>query len=205
MVLPESSPSVTAPQSGRRHHLIRLGIYLCALLLAWLVIRFVAQPYEVDGQSMTPVLAAADEVLVGKWPARFGTLRPGDIVVIRRDQEPDRVLIKRIIAGPGETIEFRGGLRHLAGRPAPEPWLNPRFKDLSDLPQTLLGDDEFFTAGDNRWDSRDSRSFGPVRRREIIGRVWLRLWPADRLGWIRPAPDEPPPPLVLPGSDDKRA
>ncbi len=196
---PESIPP------GQRHHLIRLGIYLSALLLAWLVIRFVAQPYEVDGQSMMPVLAAADEVLVGKWAARFGALQPGDIVVIRRDEEPGWVIIKRIIAGPGDRVEFRGGLRHLAGRPAPEPWLNSRFKDLTTLEPMLLGDNDYFIAGDNRWDSRDSRSFGPVRRHEIIGRVWLRLWPADRLGWIRPAPDNPPTPLVVPGPGDKRA
>src|SRR5258708_351309 len=129
MNLPAPSPPGGAPPASRRSPFTRLGIYLSALLVAWLVIRFVAQPYEVDGQSMAPALAAADEVLVGKWPARFGTLRPGDIVVIRRDEEPGWVLIKRIIAGPGERIGFRSGLRQLSGMPAAEPWLNPRFKD----------------------------------------------------------------------------
>jgi signal peptidase I len=202
---PAAPSPVPAPAAARRRQLTRLGIYLSALLLAWLVIRFVAQPYEVDGLSMTPALRADDEVLVGKWAARFGTLRPGDIVVIRRVEEPEWVLIKRIVAGPGERIGFRDGLRQLAGRPAPEPWLSPRYQDLTGLEPVLLGDNEFFVAGDNRWDSRDSRSFGPVRRSEIIGRVWLRLWPADRLGRILPAPDEPPAPLVVPGPGDKQA
>jgi signal peptidase I len=203
---PGSSPPAPEPAAARRRRLTRLGIYLSALLLAWLVIRFVAQPYEVEGSSMVPSLQADDEVLVGKWAARFGSLRPGDIVVVRREQEPDWVLIKRIIAVPGERIGFRDGLRLLSGKPAAEPWLNPRYQDLTGLDPVQLGDNEYFVAGDNRWDSRDSRSFGPVRRSEIVGRVWLRLWPADRMGRILlPAADEPPMPLVVPGPGDKKA
>ena len=154
---------------------------------------------------MRPALTAGDEVLVGKWAARFGTLHPGDIVVVRRDAAPDRVLIKRIIAGPGDRIAFRSGQRQLGGVPAAEPWLSPGYQDLTTVEPLLLGDHDYFVAGDNRWDSRDSRAFGPVERDEIIGRVWLRLWPYGRFGRIAPVPEEPPVPLQVPGRGDKPA
>lgn len=188
----------TSAPSRRVHWLRRIAGYVLGLALAWGVIAFLAQPLEVEGISMEPLLNAGDEVLVWKGARNF---REGEIVVARPPALAGRSLIKRIIAGPGRTIAFVDGERWLDGAPAPEPWLRTGEKDLASLAPLLLGADQFFLAGDNRGDSMDSRDpeIGPLNRAEIIGRAVLRLWPPAYWGRLGFAPAAPPPPLLRPG------
>ena len=189
---PSSAPS------RRVRWLRRIAGYVIGLALAWGAIAFLAQPLEVDGISMEPLLRAGDEVLVWKGARNF---REGEIVVARPPGLAGRSLIKRVIAGPGRTIAFVDGERWLDGVPAPEPWLQPGEKDLASLAPLLLSADQFFLAGDNRGASMDSRDpgIGPLNRAEIIGRAVLRLWPPAGWGRLGVAPAAPQPPLLRPG------
>ena len=188
-------PPAPAP---RARWLRRIAGYVIGLALAWGAIAFVAQPLEVDGVSMEPLLRAGDEVLVWKGARNF---HEGEIVVARPSALAGRSLIKRIIAGPGRTIAFVDGERWLDGAPAPEPWLHAGEKDLASLAPLLLGADQYFLAGDNRGASMDSRDpeIGPLNRAEITGRALLRLWPPAGWGRLGFAPTAPQPPLLRPG------
>lgn len=176
----------------------RAIFYLAALLAAWGLVMFVAQPLEVDGASMRPLLESGDEIVVLKTVRDY---REGDVVLAAPAALSGRTIVKRIIAGPGRTLELRDGLRWLDGREAPERWLAEGFRDLTSVEARALGPDEFFLAGDNRYDSTDSRDpfIGPVKRGEILGRVVLCLWPPRRAGRLA-APAAAPPPVVRPGA-----
>lgn len=187
------------PVTARRSRwLRRLAGYVVGLALAWGVIAFVAQPLEVDGISMEPLLRAGDEVLVWKGTRNF---HEGEIVVARPPSLAGRSLIKRIIAGPGRTLAFVDGERWLDGVPAPEPWLHAGEKALASLAPVKLSADQFFLAGDNRGSSMDSRDpeIGPLNRAEITGRAMLRLWPPAGWGRLDFTPAAPQPPLLRPG------
>ena len=160
----DASPADVPPA---RRWLRRLAGYALGLALAWGAIAFLAQPLEVDGVSMEPLLSAGDEVLVWKGARNF---REGEIVVARPPALDGRSLITRVIAGPGRTIAFVDGERWLDGALAPEPWLRSGEKDLASLAPLVLGADQFFLAGDNRGALAVSRIF----RTLAGGLLWVQ-------------------------------
>lgn len=105
--------------------------------------------YVVDGPSMVPTFLPGERVVVLRAPFLLRPPKRGDLIAFRHPLEPDRPLIKRVIAGPNETITVEGR-------------------------QYQLGPDEWFVLGDNPAASTDSRRFGPIQRELIIGRPWFR-------------------------------
>lgn len=156
---------------------LRLWLHAAGLASALylLTVRFVIQPYAVQGGSMEPTLHAGERVLVEKIAYRFRAPRPGEIVVLRDPTDPGRDLVKRVVAAGGQVLEKRAGHYLVDGRvvagPCPgdpfPPWFPPR----------VLGPDQVWVLGDNRCDSRDSRAFGPVSVDRVRGRVVLALRP----------------------------
>lgn len=157
------------------------------------------------GDSMLPTLAHRQHVQTLPLPEgghRSGTVR-GYIVAFRHPQKPQIIYVKRIVGLPDEHVALEDGRVSINGSPQPEPYLAPSLTAglIPPLPgrpprreyarQWFTGSREYFLLGDNRADSEDSRSFGPVAGRLIIGRVWFRYWPPRVWRSGRPAPEKP--------------
>ena len=138
---------------------------------------------DVAGESMVPALLAGDWLLV-----RRGSL-PSDahaygLVVTARAPE-GRLLLKRVVGLPGETVQVEGGALRIGGRVLEEPYatgetLASPFRNLA-----RLGPDDYYLLGDNRAASTDSRDVGPFPRDRIEGTAFLRYWPPRRVGRLR--------------------
>jgi signal peptidase I len=171
----EPQPSAWA---ALRHFVVEtLQVIAPALVLALIVHLFLAQATIVYGQSMEPNLHPNQRLIVDKLSYRLHAPQRDDIVVVDL-AEMEEMLVKRIVALPGETVEVRGGTVYVNGAPIPERYDH----DLTayDMAPLTLGPLAYFVMGDNRGNSNDSRSFGPITRDEIVGRVWLRYWPVDQ-------------------------
>lgn len=129
---------------------------------------------QIDGPSMLPTYHSGDRTLVDRRD--WKSYQRGDVVILRYPGDPEhRQYIKRVVAIPGDTYEIRSGRLYVNGAPVEEPYLSPGTVTLPAVPSRSLADDEYFTLGDNRPVSNDSRFFGPVHRRYIVGRVMTTL------------------------------
>jgi len=150
---------------------------------------FIAQPYKVQQRSMESTLFSGQYVLVDKLTPRWAPYSRGDIVVFEPPStwaaETGGVpLIKRVIGLPGDQLELRDGKVFVNGAPLPEPYVNTdggaaqSTDPYPDGPsQWLVPPGDLFVMGDNRENSADSRTFGPIEIGHVVGRAWLRYWP----------------------------
>lgn len=146
---------------------------------------FLIQPFYVQGASMEPNFYDHEYLIIDEISYRFSSPARGDIVVFRYPRDPSQFFIKRVIGLPGETLEVhRNAVRiydkdHPEGVQLDEPYLDgvPTPGDV----RVQLGPNEYFLMGDNRDASMDSRSFGPVDASVLVGKVWLRGLPLNRV------------------------
>ena len=172
-----------------------------------------APPYHKEDERQPGLLAVLREtvVLVEKVSYRFGDVRRGDVVVFVHDEpgfEPsrpsnpvtgffsglgqaigvvppsDRDFIKRVIGLPGDTIDCSHGDLYRNGQPVKEDYLDPG-TETQNCTRTIVGPGELFVMGDNRVNSQDSRTFGPIHRDDVVGRAFVRIWPLTHTGWLR--------------------
>jgi signal peptidase I len=143
---------------------------------------FVVEAFYIPSQSMVPTLKVQDRVLVNKFIYRFSEPERGDIVVFQSVEGGGEDLIKRVMGVPGDEIAVRGGKLLVNGEPHSEPYVNKKFPDRSTFAPTRVPKGHYFMMGDNRANSRDSRFFGPVPKKNIEGEAFLRFWPPDRIG-----------------------
>ncbi len=137
---------------------------------------YLAQPVRVEGVAMLPALADGDGILFRR---RFGGLKRGDIIVFRYPLEPSKSYLKRIVGLPGEVVEVRGGRVLIDGGPLDEPYLDPKRNQAPvELAPVRLSEESYFVMGDNRDNSNDSRSWGPLPREFIYGKYAARYWRA---------------------------
>lgn len=169
----------TTPWQAARQALAEAAqVVIPALVLALVVHLFLAQATVVFGQSMEPNLHPHQRLIVDKISYRLHAPQRNDIVVIRLP-DMDELLVKRIVALPGELVEIRAGVIYVNGAAVAEPF--PHDMTPYDMPPIILSPLSYFVLGDNRGNSNDSRSFGPVTLDEILGRVWLRYWPLNEI------------------------
>ena len=167
-------------------------LYLLGVLcLTWLVITFVGQRTEVDGSSMEPTLTNGDNLIVDKLSYRFRDPERLDIIVFPYKHKPKTYYIKRIIGLPGETVQIdEQGNIYINGEILSESYgreiIRPENVGLAAEP-IVLGEDEYFVMGDNRNNSTDSRfaQVGNIKREDIIGRAWVRIWPFSSFGILK--------------------
>lgn len=166
---------------------------LVLTLIIFLVIQnFIAQPYQVQQNSMERTLEPDQYVLVDKLTPRFDAYGRGDIVVFNppatwsSDGTP---FIKRVIGVAGDTIEVRDDSRVYVNEVAlAEPYVytdDAGQQDPTEVPDQTrwqVGDGELFVLGDHRQKSADSRVFGTIGVTDVIGRAWLRYWPLPTFG-----------------------
>lgn len=156
-------------------------------VVIFLLLQVVVRNFRILGDSMLPTLETGQFVLVERVTYRFSEPRRGDIVVFEYPRAPQEDFVKRVIGLPGETVEIQGGSVYINGNPLVEPYVAGQ-QTLSYRPiRITLGADEYFVMGDNRAASSDSRTWGPLPRRNIIGRAWLSYWPPSRWGFVRRA------------------
>jgi signal peptidase I len=144
---------------------------LCSIFSYYIVSRFVVTTVVVQGRSMTPTLVDGDRYLLHRWQLLFRKPHRGDLVVIRDAVRKDFV-VKRIIAGPGERLQFKDGGVWVNGRLLREPYLSAgthTFVSGGVEPLILVGANRYFVMGDNREISEDSRIYGPVLRDQVLG------------------------------------
>lgn len=159
-----------------------LEVVLISLAIILPIRYFLVQPFFVKGQSMEPVFQDGDYLIVDEISFRFREPDRGEVIVFRFPQQPSQFYIKRIVALPSETVEVRGGrvkvysVKFPQGFFLEESYLAGGEVTEGDVRLTL-GKGEYFVLGDNRRASYDSRRWGVVPRRDVIGRVWIRPWP----------------------------
>lgn len=140
---------------------------------------FLVQPFVVDGASMEPNFYNKEYLVINEISYRFNQPQRGEIVIFKNPENPSVYFIKRMIGLPGEKIEIKKGVVYINDQLLPEPYL--QHFSSADYPARTLGPDEYFLMGDNRSNSHDSRNIGPVNKKYIIGKVWFRGWPLNRL------------------------
>jgi signal peptidase I len=175
-------------------------------ILMFMAVRAVGQNFIVDGSSMAPTFASNELLIVNRlvyldidlswmpgvetesWRP-FGEPRQGDVVVFAFPGDETRDFIKRVIAVPGQTLELRDGAVIVDGLPLHEPYLDTDWSGTIAL--QVVPEGHLFVMGDNRNNSFDSRSWGMLDQRLLVGRADLRYWPFDQIGLIdhhRPEP-----------------
>ncbi len=186
-------------------------IVAVALGLALGIQAFLVKPYRIPSESMVPTLEVGQRVLVNRIGARFSTPDVGDVVVFHppagAEQEntcgsgpppPDEVcqqptaeradtnFIKRVVAGPGDRLRIEDGRVILNGKRQSEPFARPCTADEGcDFPNEFtIPADHYIMMGDNRGSSDDSRFWGPVPEKWIIGQAFATYWPPKRIGLL---------------------
>lgn len=168
-------------------------------ILMFMAVRAVGQNYIVDGSSMVPTFTNNELLIVNRlayldvdfswvpgvdaehWQP-FGEPRQGDVVVFAYPRDETRDFIKRVIAVPGQTVEIRDGVAIVDGVALTEPYLGEDWEGT--LEAQVVPEGSLFVMGDNREHSLDSRAWGMLEQRLLVGRVDLRYWPFDQVGLV---------------------
>ena len=170
-----------------------------AVLLALFIRTFVVQAFKIPSGSMLPTLLIGDHLLVNKF--MYGVKMPftgkvlipykeperGDVVVFRFPKDRSVDYIKRVIGTPGDTVEIREKKVYINGEPIDDPYahistpsiLNANASPRDNFGPVLVPDDRIFVMGDNRDNSYDSRFWGFVDQRDILGKAFILYWSWD--------------------------
>jgi len=158
-----------------------LKIVIIALVIVIPIRYFLFQPFIVKGQSMEPNFENSNYLIVDELSYRFRDPQRGEVVVFRYPRNISQRFIKRIIGLPGEKIEIEAGVVMVNGKILDESkYLLLGVQTSGDI-QISLDENEYFVLGDNRISSFDSRQWGTLPRKNIIGRVYFRAWPITDL------------------------
>jgi len=193
----DEAASASAPLSGSKRRRRRAGIDFLVIAVvatgvALLLRTFVVEQFAVDGESMLSTMDSGDRVLVNKLSYELHDPRHGDVVVLKDSNGAlaDRDLIKRVVALPGETVEYRDCQLFVDGRLVSEPYLDPAIVQADhcgdDQPPVKVAPEHVFVMGDNRDASLDSRTslIGQVAYANLIGRAFVILWPRPDWRWL---------------------
>jgi len=173
--LPPLARKVRTPACSVLRQLFQCLLVLILATASYLVItHFFLQSVRVVGLSMVPTLYDSQPYLLNRWIYRIHSPRHSDIVVLR-DPADNGLSVKRVIATPGDSIFLKDGRVYVNGCELDEPYLAPRTQTFTDSKYRgeliVCGKDQFFVLGDNRLNSVDSRAYGPVPRRNILGPI----------------------------------
>jgi signal peptidase I len=179
---PVAEPIATAPRTSpwRRageEIVAAVQTLLSAAVYATLIVTFCVQVARVDGLSMAPTLEDQDRLIVNKLVYQFGDPQPGDIVMLYYPVDPDKMFVKRVIAQEGDTVRIVDGRVYVNELPLADDYVPSEFRSHDDLGPTVVQPGYYFVMGDHRNNSLDSRHWGPVPKKYIVGKVNVRWWP----------------------------
>ena len=151
--------------------LVSAGVY------ALLIVTFLAQVARVEGLSMAPTLQDQDRLLINKLVYRLGDPQPGDIVMLYYPLDPSKSFVKRVIAVEGDSVRIVSGRVYVNDLPLADDYVRPEYRSADEWGPQVVPEGFDFVMGDHRNNSSDSRHWGMVPKKYIIGRVQLRWWP----------------------------
>jgi signal peptidase I len=187
----EPSEQPTPQQMARRRRRVFIewvAIVVVAVLASILVRTFVFETYFIPSASMEPTLMIGDRIIVNKLAVDFGTIHTGDIIVFKAPPNENcgtKVddLVKRVIGVPGDHLTSKGNTIYINGKPLKITWAH--YEPLgTPIGHVTVKKNNYYVMGDNYPDSCDSRFWGTVPRSDIIGKVFLRIWPISRVGFL---------------------
>jgi signal peptidase I len=151
-----------------------------AAVYATLIVTFGFQVARVEGQSMAPTLADQDRLIVNKLIYRLDDPRVGDIVMLYYPLNPDKSFVKRVIAEEGDQVRIVDGRVYRNEVPLLDEYVPADYRSHDDFGPTVIPEGYYFVMGDHRNNSSDSRHWGMVPKKYIIGKVQLRWWPIPK-------------------------
>ena len=183
----------TREETKERSIFRELGGWLLYILiiigLTYLIITFVGQRTRVSGSSMETTLSNGDNLIVDKLTYHFKEPKRYDIIVFPYKYEENTYYFKRIIGLPGETVQVIDGYTYINGEQLAGDIYGAEVMESAGIAAEpiTLGEDEYFVLGDNRNHSSDSRdpSVGILKRKDLMGRAWIRIYPFDKMGVIK--------------------
>ena len=150
---------------------------LSAAVYATLIVTFGFQVARVDGLSMAPTLEDRDRLIVNKMVYELGDPRPGDIVMLYYPLNPEKMFVKRVIASEGDVVRIVDGRVYVNDLPLHDDYVPEEFRSHDDWGPKVIDQGYYFVMGDHRNNSSDSRHWGLVPKKYIVGKVKLRFWP----------------------------
>jgi len=148
---------------------------------ATLILTFVGQIARVEGLSMAPTLDDRDRLVVNKWIYRVSDPRPGDVVMLYYPVDPEKSFVKRVIAREGDEVKITSGAVYVNGSALHDDFVPPEYRSSEDFGPQIVPEGYYFVMGDHRNGSWDSRHWGPVPKKYIVGKVQLRWWPPNHV------------------------
>jgi signal peptidase I len=178
----ETAPIIEAPPVSAWTHLgqeVLAGVQtlVSAAVYATLIVTFGFQVARVDGLSMAPTLEDHDRLIVNKLVYELGDPRPGDIVMLYYPLNPEKMFVKRVIAKEGDTVRIVDGRVYVNDIPLRDDYVPAEFRSHDDWGPQVVQQGYYFVMGDHRNNSSDSRHWGPVPKKYIVGKVKVRWWP----------------------------
>lgn len=157
--------------------------YIIVIVIVFLLFIFVVGLQQVVGPSMEPTLTEGNVVIVNKLTYHLKDIGRNDIVVIMQDE---KYMVKRVVGLPGESVEYKDNYVYVNGEKFKESFIDldkVHTNDFStkDLGYEIIPEGKYLVLGDNRENSLDSRDYGLVDRKEIVGRAWIRIWPFSQV------------------------
>jgi signal peptidase I len=148
-----------------------------AAVYATLIVTFGFQVARVEGQSMVPTLEDQDRLIVNKLAYQLGSPQVGDIVMLYYPEDPSKSFVKRVVAEEGDTIRSVNGRVFRNEIPLDDSFIPDEYKSYDTWGPVVVRRGYYFVMGDHRNNSSDSRSWGEVPKKYIIGKVQIRWWP----------------------------
>ncbi|MDR2672660.1 MAG: signal peptidase I [Coriobacteriales bacterium] len=182
-------------QPKKRHSMLRALVefalaLVIALALTWVVKTFFVEPFEVPSGSMETTIMTGDKLLADKYTINFDAVKKGDIIVFADKVQPGRILVKRVIAVGGQTVDLINGRVYVDDNPLLEPYINdsqtlPLAQHFDNMPidyPFTVPEGHLWVMGDNREHSADSRYFGSIPADTVYGRAFMVFWPIEHIG-----------------------
>ncbi len=169
-------------------------VFVISMSVFIIIYLFLVQPHQVKGQSMHPTFKDGEYLMTDKISYRRRDPKRGEIVVFKSPVNESFDFIKRVVAGPGDTILINDGLVYLNGSELAEPYITEGYKTeggrfIREGVDYTVPQGTWIVMGDNRSHSSDSREWGPVPFENFVGRGFLRYWPLDAISWINTQKD----------------
>lgn len=155
---------------------------LVLTLVIFLLIRFAAPNFRIEGSSMEPNFHDGEHLFVNRLVYMFHPPERGDVIVFIPPSSLSRDYIKRVIGLPGDRVQIVEGQVNIDGTPLDEPY--PLAPSVASYGPVTVGPNEYFVLGDNRDNSSDSRAWGLLAADKIIGKAWITYWPPNLIGLV---------------------
>ena len=166
-----------------------LEVVVFAIGIFFFVYLLIMRPHKIKGQSMHPNFPDGEYLLTQKISYYLREPERGDVIVFKPPISEEDEFIKRVIGLPGDKVEVRNGKVYVNEKELKETYLTDVYtaegQFLAEGEEFIVPDGKYFTMGDNRPHSSDSRSWGPITKKEISGKAWLIYWPPTLAGFIK--------------------